>query len=857
MTDQSKDLALSNALEFFQGNDFAATTYLNKYALKDENGEYVETDPQQTINRVMKVLAEAMPEKDSRPSEEWLKKVFGKDYSPFRSDRQYTWYEIFVEACGRFEGVCPQGSILSAAGNEKFPQSLSNCFVIDSPHDSIAGIMRTAEQESQLMKKRGGVGIDISTLRPAGTHVANAARTSTGASGWMDHFSNVCRSIGQNGRRGALMLSIDVKHPDALHFARAKLDSKYCTGANVSIKITDEFMRAVKRKGKFTQQWPIDSENPEIVQKIDARELWDEIIKCAWTRAEPGILLWDNATKNLPAHCYDQFKSISTNPCAEIILSAFDSCRLITICLLKYVDNPFSDKAKFNRKRFERDVRIAMRMIDAVVTAEIQHIDRILEKLAKEQKKDPKGLYDLEIDLWNKIKKAAEDGRRTGLGAHGLGDCLAQLTLKYDSPEAIKMVKSIYKLMRDTAYDESVEMAKDYGAFKVYDHNTEKGCEFIKRLPKPLKDKMKKHGRRNISILTTAPTGTISLLSQCSSGIEPTFQFMFLRRRKVNPSDTDSRVDYVDELGDKWSEHPQFEKNIERYFKTVGKELPENVRTNEELSKLLPNYFTTSDKIDWRKRVEIQAAAQVSIDHSISSTINLPSDVSQDEVRIIYEHAYEKGLKGVTVYRDGCRSGVLVTDSKEEQEDPNLRPDDIIRTQAPKRPDKLPCEVHFTKVKGHEYVVIVGLLNGSVYEVFFGEYHNQIPKKAFPGWVEKKSKTKYYLTYIEGVDLKQVDINKYFDNKDYAAATRLLSMALRHGAPLEYVIDQLQKSSPTIIEFGSALSRILKKYVKIEDIQKMHVKCKTCESKNIEVKLQEGCVTVVCNECGMVDAKCG
>lgn len=851
MTDKSKSLALSNALEFFQGSDFAATTYLNKYALKDENGDFLETDPQQTINRVMKVLAKAMPEKNGKPSEDFLKRVFGKD---FEEVKEKSWYNLFVDSCGKFEGVCPQGSVLSAAGNKKFPQSLSNCFVIDSPHDSIAGIMKTAEQESQLMKKRGGVGIDISTLRPAGTHVANAARTSTGASGWMDHFSNVCRSIGQNGRRGALMLSIDVKHPDALLFAQAKLDEKYCTGANVSIKITDEFMKAVKKGGKYTQQWPVDSDTPEVVQKIDARELWKEIIKCAWTRAEPGILLWDNITKNLPAHCYPQFKTISTNPCGEIPLSPYDSCRLTTICLTKYVDNKFTDKAIFNKKLFERDVRIAMRMMDAVVTAEINHIDGILKKLSKEKKQDPKGLYDLEIDLWKNIKKAAVEGRRTGLGAHGLGDCLAQLTLRYDSPEAVKMVKNIYRLMRDSAYDESVEMAKEYGAFEVYDPKIERDCAFLSRLPKAIKDKMKKYGRRNISLLTTAPAGSISIMSLCSSGMEPTFQFMFLRRRKINPSDTDTRVDYICELGDKWSEHPQFEKNIERYFEATGKELPD-VKTNDELYKLLPDYFITSDKINWKMRVEVQAAAQESIDHSISSTINLPSDVSEDEVRIIYEHAYTKGLKGVTVYRDGCRSGVLLTTDGTSQSEE--RPTEVRRTEAPKRPEKLPCEVHFTKVKGKDYVVIVGLLNGAVYEVFFGEYHNQIPKKSFSGWVEKKGKTKYYLTYIEGVELKQVDINKYFDNKDYASATRLLSMALRHGAPLEYVIDQLQKSSPNIVEFGSALSRILKKYIKIEDIQKSYVRCKTCDSSQIEVKLQEGCVTVVCSACGMVDAKCG
>lgn len=855
------ELSLRNALECFQNDDYAATTFLNKYPLRSKSGDFLETHPRKTLSRVMKTLADAMPEEKniktqlgmlSGPTEAWLERVFGDEYSPFRSDRQWTWYGIFMEACGMFEGVCPQGSILSAAGNEQFPQSLSNCFVIASPNDSIAGILQTSEQEAQLMKKRGGVGIDISTLRPAGTTVANAARTSTGAAGWMNHFSNVCQSIGQNGRRGALMLSIDVKHPDALHFARAKLDPTYCTGANVSIKITDEFMDAVRAGAKFVQQWPVDSDDPEIVQEIDAKELWDAIIHCAWERAEPGIIMWDTAIKNLPAHCYADFKSICTNPCSEIILSAFDSCRLITMCLIKYVLNAFTDKAEFDFIAFKRDIRIAMRMLDAVVTAEIQHIDKILDKLDRESKllkvEGERSQFQLEIDLWKRIRKTAVDGRRTGLGTHGLADCLCQLTLRYDSDEAIEMVSKIYETIRDTAYDESVEMAIEYGSFPVFNWDTEKSCAFIKRLPKKLRSKIKKYGRRNISLLTNAPTGTISTLSLCSSGIEPSFRYLHMRRRKINPSDVDTKVDFIDDEGVKWSEHQRISRNMLRYFEVTGQEFPKDARSDKDLEHILPDYFVTSDKINWMKRVELQAAAQQSIDHSISSTINLPSDVTEAEVGSIYEHAYDMGLKGITVYRDGCRDGVLISGDESNS---------ITRVNAPTRPTKLPCEVHFTKVKGEEFIVIVGLLSGSVYEVFFGEYRNQIPKKQFSAFVEKKGKTKYYLTYIEGVDIKQIDINEYFNNKDYAAATRLLSMSLRHGCPLEHIIDQLHKSSPSIVEFGSAMSRILKKYIKIEDIRKSYNKCKSCGSPDIEVKLQEGCVTAVCHECCVIDAKCG
>ena len=843
----TQEEALEASLDFFGGEDFPATTFLNKYALRDENDNYLEKTPADTLKRVAKVLGKALP----KAKVSTLKRILGDDYD---SKKHKTWEDVFLFAFDNFKGVCPQGSILSAAGNTFAPQSLSNCFVIASPEDSINGIYKASEEEAQLMKKRGGVGMDLSKLRPAGTTVANAARTSTGVPGWMDHFSNTCRSIGQNGRRGALMLTLDVKHPDALAFAQAKRDLSYCTGANVSLKITDEFMDCVAKGKKFKQQWPIDSKNPEMVQEVDAVELWNEITYCAWEMAEPGILMWDNALKNLPAHCYEFFKALACNPCAEIILSAYDSCRLMTMCLIKYVVDQFKEEATFDFKKFERDVRIAMRAMDAVVSAEIEHVTSIIRKIEAEKKAAPaesKGVFNNELNLWKNIRKAAKDGRRTGLGTHGLGDCLAQLRLQYDSEEALVMVDKIYKTLRDVAYDESIEMAIEYGPFPAFDYEVEKSCEFIKRLPRSLKAKMKKHGRRNISILTNAPTGTISIMSLVSSGIEPTFRQMYLRRRKINDNDLNSRVDFVDQNGDKWMEFPQFERNVRRYFQAVGKELPEEVKSDADLNKILPDYFITSDKIDWLKRVEVQATIQQYIDHSISSTINLPSTVTPEEVNKIYTHAHQKGLKGVTVYRDGCRTGVLVT--QEESQAPEERPESIKRVEAPKRPEKLACEVHFTKVKGEDYVVIVGLLNGSVYEVFFGKYGNQIPHKHFSGWIEKKSKSKYMLTYIEDVDLKQVDINKYFDNKEYAAATRLLSMSLRHGAPLEFVIEQLQKSSSAIGEFGSAVSRILKKYISVEDLQSRY---RETHGDNIEVKIEDGCVTIINLDTGEVESKC-
>lgn len=856
------------ALEFFGGDEFAASTFLNKYALRDKDGNILEEDPNQTILRVMKILANATPEEKnipafydeqgnpttllSRPSESWLKRVLKEDYIPFRSDTQYTWLEIFVNACNKFKGVCPQGSILSAAGNDEFPQSLSNCFVVPSPHDSMAGIMRTGEQEAQLMKRRGGVGVDISSLRPKNSGVANAARTSSGAVGWMEHFSNVCRAVGQNGRRGALMISLSIKHPDAEDFAKIKKDRTKVTGANVSLRISDEFMEAVYNNTSFIQQFPIEGE-AQVSQEVSAKELWRSIIECAHDSAEPGLLFWDNCIKNLPAHCYPEFKSISTNPCAEIILSAYDSCRLITMCLTNYVKFPFTKNAEFDFVAFERDVRIAMRMMDAVVSAEIEHVEKILEKARANQKEDSenKEIYDLEINLWENIKAAAVNGRRTGLGTHGLGDTLAQLCLKYDSDGAIEMVDKIYSSLRNFAYDESVEMAKEFGPFPVYDFEKEQSCEFIKRLPEELLAKMKKYGRRNIAILTNAPTGSISILSQVSSGIEPTFRQMYIRRRKLNQNDDGARVDFIDQSGDKWTEFPIFEKNVQRYFTIRGIPLPD-IKSESDLN--LPSYFITSDKISWKKRVEIQATAQRYIDHSISSTINLPNEVTVEEVAEVYEHSHKMGLKGVTVYRDGCRTGVLVSEETQQKQKQAGRPETINRHEAPKRNKSMPCEVHITTVGGEEYVVIVSFLGDSIYEVFAGEHRNHLPEKKFSGEMVKQKEGVYILKYEHKGQIEEVDVNKYFKNDQYAALTRLVSTALRHGTPISFIVEQLMKATDSFFGFEKSLARVLKKYSKKEDVARKILA--NAGTDDIEVKFEDGCMTVINHTKNTVESKC-
>lgn len=831
---------------FFEDNEFAATTFINKYALKDRDGNILEDDPNKTIERVMTCLANSMP--TEYPLDEWIKKN--------NDGIKETWKEIFIKTCGKFNGLVPQGSVLSAAGNEYSVQSLSNCFVINPIHDSISGILKAGEEIANITKRRGGVGLNLSSLRPYDAPVSNAARSSTGTYGFMDLYSNICRSIGQGGRRGALMIALNVKHPDAELFTKAKQDLKYCTGANVSLQITDEFMNAVIKDKKFIQQFPINSKNPSIIKNINARDLWKTICECAWNTGEPGLIFWDQCLKNLPAECYEEFKSISVNPCSEVVLSN-DSCRLAALCLTKYVDRPFQTTCSFDFTKFVKDIRIGMRLMDALVSAEIKQIDKIINKIKLDIiDNNSEVLFKNEITMWENFKHSAEQGRRTGLGLFGLGDCLTQLRIKYDSNEALELINNIFKCFRDIAYNESIEMAKEYGPFPAFNWDKEKDCEFIKRLPKDIKDDLQKYGRRNISLLTCSPTGTLAIIAGCSSGMEPSFRFMYLRRRKINSNDLQTKTDFIDELGDKWSHHMQLENNVKLYFRNIGKEIPKNITSDEELMEYLPKYFITSDKINWKRKIEILGTMVQYIDHSISNTTNLPNNVKPELIEELYELAWKKGLKGLTVYRDGSRSGVLLSNEQIDKQKIEQLPVDIQRSVAPKRPDKLPCDVYVTSTNKKEYVVIVGLLNNSAYEVFCGEYDNEIPKKPFNGFVEKKGKGKYILNYIHGTDLRQVDINQYFDNKEHATITRLISMSLRHGSPLPYVIEQLQKSASNMFEFGPSLSRILKKYVKLEDLKETHKTCSKCNSPNILLTHEDGCFTIKCNDCNLVDSKC-
>lgn len=1131
------DEVYNASLEYFNGNELAADVFVNKYALKDNDSNYYELTPADMHDRLAREFA--------RIDSENYKLNFGERYNLYRN------------SIDRFARICLQGSPMSAVGNPYQLMSASNCVVVQSPEDSIEGIFKSGEELAQLYKRRCGVGIDISTLRPDGSSVNNAARTTTGAWSFADFYSYVTRMIGQNSRRGALMVTLDVHHPDILEFATMKQDLTKVTGANVSLKLSDEFLTAVEKNTDYEVRWPCDSKTPKVKSTLKARDVWNVIIESATKTAEPGLLLWDNIVDNLPANCYEKFKTISTNPCqpgwatiltsngistisqvqigdviwtgkrwakisnkaetgikdvfayrtragtfygtdthrvvsqgnkieakfadsidlalgeiniddvtkletpellraimdglvigdgtmhkasnnlvllcigtndhdyfkdpiaalikqkrdgvgeyvwevdtsitnlprtfarkvpetfkygainekraflrgiysangsvvnnrvtlktasfqiiedvqqmlsslgivsyytinkpktvkftngeygcktsydlnigtldgrkkfnyligfiqkykndklsetlntnisikpfkntydivdveyvstecvfditvdapehtywtggllvsncSEIPLSAYDSCRLISINLTGYVKNAFEKNTKFDFELFKNDIKTATYMADNLVDIELELINKIINACSTDREKS----------LWRKLFMAGAEGRRTGIGTHGLADTLAQLCIKYDSKEAIEIVLKIYETLRNTSYETSVELSEIRGPFKLYDFDKEQSCEFIKRLPKSILNKMKKYGRRNISLLTQAPTGSVSLLSKVgefdaynvSSGVEPVFRNSYIRRKKINPNDAASRTDYVDALGDKWQEFTVYHSNVQNYLTKFKK--------NE-----LPKYFITSDQIDWQKRIEIQAAEQLNVDHAISSTINLPKETKPETVGQIYLEAWKKGLKGVTVYVDGCRDGVLI--SSEETKSVEGRPQQIINSEAPCRPKELPCEIHHVKVKGQKWTVLVGLLNDRPYEMFLGHSENiDLPSKLIKGKIIKNGKGAYNL-HVAILDEEMIirDVIKTFDNPESASVTRMVSMSLRHGVPVEFVCEQLSKDG-LITDINKVIARILKKYIPNGE-SKVKQKCGQCEAET--VIYQEGCLS--CTSCG-------
>jgi len=787
-------------ISYFEGDELATNVWLTKYALKDTAGNILEHTPDDMHRRLASEFAR-------------IESQFGGTDALSESDI----YELLRD----FKFIVPQGSPMMGIGNNYVKISLSNCVVVDSPADNVSSIIDSGKCLANLFKRRCGVGIDISNLRPEGALVNNSAGTTTGAWSFADFYSYVCRMIGQNGRRGALMISMDVRHPDIEKFVTMKHDMSKVTGANVSVKISDDFMEAVESGDDFTLQFPVDSDSPVFSKTIRAKELWDNIVDSATKTAEPGILMWDNITNNLPAESYKNqgFQTLTTNPCGEIPLSAYDSCRLISINLKNFVKDSFGQNPHFDFKHFSEVAATAMRLSDDLVELEIEKLDNILSACDTDD----------ERELWNKLKDACVNGRRTGLGTHGLADVIACLNLAYDSEEAISIIDKIYETLKISAYTESVHLSEQRGAFPVFDWETERENGYIQSLPRELQLLISKHGRRNISILTNAPTGSVSILSQTSSGIEPVFRNSYIRRRKLSHNENHINPDFTDDLGDRWVEYEVFHHNLKQYL--------ELMQTDE-----IPDFFVESDSIDWKNRVRIQSAIQKHIDHSISSTINLPKGTSSDVVSEIYVSGWKMGLKGITVYVDGSRTGVLVTDRQEGS---------FPQHTAAKRPEELPCNIHHTTIQGEKWIILVGLLNGKPYEVMGGLSNLiEIPSTHTKGILIKHPRKTMNSVYdfkvgTSGNSMRVKDIVKVFDNPNNSAFTRLISLSLRHGADIQYVVEQMQKDRDSdMFTFAKCVARVLKGYIK-DGTKTGGAKCPSCGQTSGFVYI-EGCRTCSC-----------
>jgi ribonucleoside-diphosphate reductase alpha chain len=793
----------NESLQYFNGDELAANVFIDKYILRDNDRNLMEKTPDDMHRR--------------------LASEFARIENKFGGERSLSEEDIY-EQLKDFKYIVPQGSPMYGVGNDYKAISLSNCVVVQSPEDTMSSIMDTGKDLANLYKRRCGVGLDISTLRPDGASVNNAAGTSSGAWSFADLYSLITRMVGQAGRRGALMITMDVHHPDIEKFITMKHDLKKVTGANISVKLTDDFLDAVVAGDDFVLKFPIDSETPRWTKTVRADNLWDLIIESATETAEPGILMWDNITNFMPAESYADvgFKTISTNPCSEIPLSAYDSCRLISINLKHFVNNRFTDGAKFDFRLLKEVVCKAMRLSDDLVELETEKLTKIRSVCDDKSEKD----------LWGKLLRACRDGRRTGLGTHGLADAVANMCLPYDSGDALALVDKIYKTIKESAYEESVELAKERGSFPVFSWQKEKDNAYIKSLPKRIRDLIEEFGRRNISILTNAPTGSVSLVSQTSSGLEPVYKNSHIRRKKINHGEEEVRVDFTDDMGDKWQEFQVFHHNVKEWLQLNDSEVDD-----------LPEFFTESDSIDWLKRVEIQGIIQAHLDHAISSTINLPADTEPKVVSDIYMEGWKHGLKGVTVYRDGARSGVLVANKG------------LATINAPKRPEILECDIHSASVKGEKWVILVGLMNGKPYEVFGGLSENvEIPPKYKRGTVIKASSNKTtanrYDLKLNGLKIK--NITKMFDNPLYQVHTRMVSLGLRHGVKPSFLVEQLQKDPDNdLTSFSKVLARVLKKYIENGTKVTSDKICPSCGSAALSY--QEGCVT--CQDCGF--AKCG
>jgi len=823
--------------EYFKGDDLAARVWINKYALKDSDGNLYELTPDDMHRRLAKEIYRIETKYDNPLSEETI-------------------YELLKD----FKYIVPQGGPMSGIGNNLQIVSLSNCFVIghDKPTDSYGGILKIDQEQVQLMKRRGGVGHDLSHLRPKGSPVKNSALTSTGIVPFMERYSNTTREVAQDGRRGALMLSVSVKHPDSEDFIDVKLTQGKVTGANVSVKLTDEFMNALINKDKFIQQFPIDDRAPKYIKEVDPQKIWKKIIHNAWKSAEPGILFWDTIIRESVADCYADlgYKTVSTNPCGEIPLCPYDSCRLLAINLYSYVDNPFTKEAKFNFDKFKKHVGYAQKMMDDIIDLELEKIDQILAKINS----DPEDIEVKRVErkLWENIRRKAEEGRRTGVGITAEGDMLAALGLTYGTDTANEFATEVHKTLAIEAYRSSVNMAKERMPFMIYDSQREKNNPFIERLrqadPEMVRE-MEKYGRRNISLLTIAPTGTTSLMTQTTSGIEPVFRPFYTRRRKVNPNDPEVRVDFVDEQGDKWEEYKVFHHKFLTWLQ-INKYDVEEVKNMsndqvEELVKKSPYYKATAADIDYLSKVRMQGAIQKWVDHSISVTINMPENVSEEMVEECYFEAWKCGCKGITVYREGSRAGVLISDDKNNQQAKQML--------ELKRPKVLDADIVRFRNDDEEWIAFVGLLNGMPYEIFTGRVEEDtlnIPKAIENGRIIKErdaeGNNRYDFQYTNryGYATTFQGLSHQFD-KTFWNYAKLISGVLRHGMAIDKAVElvsSLEFDNDSINTWKRGVERALRKYIpngtkasKKGDI------CEGCQQEDTQV-YQDGCV--ICTECG-------
>ena len=836
------DEAFQSSLEYFKGDELAARVWVNKYALKDSFGNIYEENPEDMHMRLASEIARI---ENNYPNPLSVEKLM----------------ELFRD----FKYIVPQGSPMSGIGNNYQIGSLSNCFVIgmEGNADSYGGVMKIDEEQVQLMKRRGGVGHDLSHIRPKGSPVKNSALTSTGLVPFMERYSNSTREVAQDGRRGALMLSVSIKHPDSESFIDAKMTEGKVTGANVSVRMTDDFMQAAIDGRPYTQQYPIDGENPMVTKEVDAQAIWKKIVHNAWKSAEPGVLFWDTIIRESIPDCYADlgFRTISTNPCGEIPLCPYDSCRLLAINLYSYVVNPFTPNAYFDFDLFREHVQLAQRIMDDIIDLEMEKIDRILDKIHSDPESDE--IKRTEVQLWEKIRAKTLKGRRTGVGTTAEGDMIAAMGLRYGTEEATTFSESVHKALALAAYRSSVDMARERGAFEIYDAEREKNNPFVNRLKEAcpeLYENMVKYGRRNIACLTIAPTGTTSLMTQTTSGIEPVFMPVYKRRRKVNPNDPDVRIDYTDETGDSFEEYIVYHHKFIMWMKTVGIEVKDSY-TQAELDEIVaksPYHKATSNDIDWLAKVRMQGRIQKWVDHSISVTINLPSDVTEDLVNDLYVEAWKVGCKGCTVYREGSRSGVLISTKKEEKKERYMAEEEHIL----KRPIELEADVVRFQNNKEKWIAFIGLINGRPYEIFTGLADDDegifCPKSVTKGKIIKaidENGNKHYdfqfinkrgyKTTIEGLSEK---FNPEFWN--YA---KLISGVLRYGMPIDQVvklISSLELNNQSINTWKMGVERALKKYLPNGSEAKGQ-KCPKCGNETLIY--QEGCL--ICTSCGT--SKCG